>query len=316
VVPPQSLFAVHFTQVFVLSLQTGVVVPVQLAPDVHWTQAPLEVPLIEQAGVGLAQSPAPQARHWPVAVLQIGVDGVVRQSLLVVHCTQAPESPPLIAHSGFENVVAHSVLPLQARQLPLAQNGLVAGQSLLPEHSAQDPVPLQKGLVASRAMHSVPVLQARHRPVAWLQNGKLPEQSLSVAHCEQAPLRAPVMVQIGSENVPWHSVLPLQARQMWFVLSQKGVVPVHSLLVWHDLHWLVTVSHCPPTHWLPAVHCTQRPLVVLQMGGAPVLAAHCGSPVQATQALFTHTGLPGSRVQSVESRQATQAPAFTPLDAH
>jgi hypothetical protein len=251
----QSAFARHLTHTFVLVLHSGVPGP-QLAFDVHCTHAPVEA----QAAVGAWQSPAAQARQTPPApVSQMGVAGVVRQSLPDAHCTQAPASaPPAGAHRGLPKAAMHSALPAQARHAPPSQNGAEAGQSALAVHCTQPP-PVQMAWLASRAAHSAFEPQVRQRPVAVLQNGVEPEQLWSAAHWTQAPAFGPLVAHTGSASWVMQSAAEAQARQVMLAVLQIGVVPEQFALDAHDLHWCVPVSHCPPAQSAPCVHCTQPP---------------------------------------------------------
>ena len=142
VVPEQSAFATHRTQVPLTALQTGVP-PVHCAelPAEHWPQAPLA----SQAGVVPPHSPSPpQARQVRNDGSQMGV--VPPQSALARHPTHvfvvvlqtgvAPEHWLLFKH--WTQVVFEV---LQTGVEPLQRPGFVA------EQTPQPPVGSQAGAV-------------------------------------------------------------------------------------------------------------------------------------------------------------------------
>src|SRR4051794_38724092 len=84
---------------------------------------------------------------------------------------------------GSQAPVAHSVLPMQPRQLPPAsQKGAFASlQSLSLAHSTQLPS-AQKGSSALLALHSPSALHARHSSLVGSQIGWPGLQSLLASH--------------------------------------------------------------------------------------------------------------------------------------
>jgi len=184
-----------------------------------------------------AQPGSPLQATQVLLPLQMGV--LPPHWLLVVHWTQAP----LPAQTGLPEALMHSGPLWQARQVPDAQMGAVAGQSGWPRHCRQAPAAPQMGLVGKVVEHSVlgEGMQARQRPVARLQNGVFPEQSAFPWQATHEPLVAPPVEQKGKEKAVMHSALPAQARQL--PPSQKGVSPPQWLLSVHDWHRWVAVLH-------------------------------------------------------------------------
>jgi hypothetical protein len=211
----------------------------------------------------------------------------------------------------------HSLPLVQARQVPLAQMGLVAGQSGWPRHWMQLPAPPQNAAAPEvRVAHSALPLHARQRPVVVLQKGVLPAQWLFWVHSTHAPAVEPAVAQWASMKVVRHSGSPVQARQIPWAVLQKGVPPEQCEFWVHDWQRWVVVLHLGlvPMQWRSLVHWTHAPWK--QPGVLVLLVAQAASLAQATQAPSAlQIGLAGSWVQSAEVAHSTQAPVRVPLRA-
>jgi hypothetical protein len=219
VVPPHCALLVQATQVPVGRLQTGVAAVHWLALVAeHWPHTPEGW----QAGADGPQSVSPaQPRQVCVPPSQIGV--ALGQSAALRHPTQAPIT---MSHRGVAPV--HWVL-------------------FVAEHCVHAPLAWQAGVVPP---HSPSPAQARHACVVVSHTGFMPPQLTLLVQDTQVP---PPISQAGvglthavallAEHWPqapdaWHagaeafnivhSPSAPQARQVWLVPSQTGVVPPHS----------------------------------------------------------------------------------------
>lgn len=272
VLPEQSALELHCTQRLAATWHTGVV-PTQamVLLMVHWTQAPICVPLLAQAGVAPAHSASRmQARQVRDGRLHTGVlpaqcalelhctqrfvsslqTGVVPMHAIVleaVHCTQAPAREPLVAQAGV--APRHSLSVRQGRQVRVVSSHT----GVVPEQSAS-------------------VLQRTQRLVSGLQTPMEGVHALALlgVHWTQAPALGPKVAHAGVAPPHWLSAV--QGPQRRVERLQMGVLPEHSAL---ELHWtqvLVVVLHTgvAPVHarLLLAVHCT-HPRPAMQAGVAP-----------------------------------------------
>ena len=164
------------------------------------------------------QSPsARQTTQLPLAAKQNGFGATQRFVFVGEHWPHAPDD----WHAGV--APPHSPSPAQARQMCAA----VLQTGVTPPHWALE-------------------MQFMHVPLETLHAGIDPVQRV-VFVAEQTP-HAPEGWQAGVAPLPQSASVP-QARQVWLVVSQTGVVPEQSA---------------------SARHATQEPVAVKQSGVAPV----------------------------------------------
>jgi hypothetical protein len=183
------------------------------------------------------------------------------------------------------------------------QAGVAPPQSVSPAHARHRwVVVLQTGVVPP---HSAFVLQLAHKPTATLQTGIIPEHFVLLV-AEQTP-HAPVGWQAGVAPPP-QSVSPVQARQVWVVVLQTGVVPPHSALETHGTHvpLVVLQTGVAAVHFvaLALEHWPQAP-PGWQAGVAPPQSV---SPAQAWQVWNAGSQTGVAPEQSLLTRQVTQVP--------
>jgi len=229
---------------------TGVApVHAAVAPVVHCSHWPANVPDVTQAGVLPEQSAAVHARQVCAVVSQIGVPpeqsapvaqptqrSVVGSQIVVApvhaadmpgsHCTQVPVLEPVVAHTPVAPTQSAAVQPRHTREAT-SQNGVLPAQSLFarqPTHvlvvASHTSMPVQApGWVASQATQRPALV-----PVAS-HTGAIPAQSLLV----HARHRFDVPSQIGVP--PLQSLFDRQPRHVSLVPSHSGVAPVHAMVM-------------------------------------------------------------------------------------
>jgi hypothetical protein len=184
------------------------------------------------------------------------------------------------------------------------QAGVAPEQSASPAHARHRcVVVLQTGVAPP---HSAFVLQLAHKPTATLQTGIAPEHFVLFV-AEQTP-QAPLGWQAGVAPPP-QSVSPVQARQVWVVVLQTGVVPPHTAFETQGTHVPLAVlqTGVAAVHFvaLPLEHWPQAP---------PGWQAGKEPPQSLSLAQAWHVWRMGSQTgvapaQSLLTRQVTQVPA-------
>jgi hypothetical protein len=241
--PEQLALLMHWTHTPATVLQAGV-------PPVHWVVLAAEhwphAPDPWHAGVAAPQSPSPlHAWHRCVPTLHTGF--VPEQLALLVHATHAPAA---VSHAGV---------------------GLMHRVELVAEHWPHAPDPWHAGVATP---HSPSPAHPRHRCVAALHTGVVPEQlallehwthtAAAVSQAGVAPVHLLVFVAEHWPHAPenWHAgVAPLHspsqphARHVCVPVSHTGFVPEQLALVMHSTHSPTAALHAgvAPMHWVAFV---------------------------------------------------------------
>src|ERR1017187_729731 len=234
-----------------------------------------------------------QARQVLVAVAQIGA--IPEQVVLSVHCTH----DPLLAQAVRPVNPAHSLATEQPRQVfvAVAQIGVVAVQVVFVRHWTHLLLAvLQTAVVPVHLLLFVAVHCTQAPPAAHATRAGSfrPAQSGSVAHAWHFSL----VPQIGVAPVQLAEVM--HWTQVFVVVSQAGVVPMHDVLAVVAMH----CTHCPSER-----HAARAGFFVW----------HCNSVAQATQVFLvvSQIGAAGA-VQWLLAKQPTHLPVSesqTPVGA-
>lgn len=259
--PRHCAFDTHSTQLLLASLQTVpkrhalVFVPPAgggFALSLHWPQGPPKHAGLVESGHASTDGGLPgvpfsalQPAHWPVAVLQTGVDGESAQSRFVVHWTHL-----FVVRSQIGFAPEHWLDESHSRHSPVAL--LQAGRAVVghafgllvplsPSHFTHVPVLTEQTGAVSEG-HSVGVLFAAHcTHASFLQNG-FPATAVQSA--------------LGMSALLWSA----QATQCPAALQIGAAGSVHcTLVVQPAAHFCPLQKGRPGTseHWASTRHSTQ-----------------------------------------------------------